>query len=382
VDKGRFLIETHLRTGRPLAELAAAHGVHRSWLYKLLKRYRLEGDTGLDPRSRRPKTSPTRIADRHEDAIVALRKELTDLGVDAGAATIHYHLSRRQAEVPSVSTIWRVVNARGFVTPQPHKRPKSSWRRFAADLPNECWQADVTHVPLADGTTLGVLNTIDDQSRLCVESRAFVTTRSPDVVRALHRAGQHWGYPEAFLTDNGAIFTSSSRGNDAGAMEPELLSLGIRSKHSRPYHPQTCGKVERFHQTLKKYLDRQDPPLTKKQLQHQLDRFAAYYNHARPHRALGRRPPAEAFAAREHAYPTGPRIDCAGYRIRHDKLDRNGHVTLRHQGRLHHIGVGGAYRGWRIVMLVAGLQIRILDLDGNQLRRLTLDPTIDYQPIG
>lgn len=381
MDKGRFLIETHLRTGRPIAELAAAHGVHRSWLYKLLARYRALGPAGLEPRSRRPHRSPTRIADRHEEAIVALRKELTDLGVDAGAETIHYHLSRRQAEVPSVSTIWRVLRARGFVTPQPHKRPKSSYRRFVAELPNECWQADVTHVVMADNTFLEVLNVIDDHSRLCVESRAFVTTRSPDVVRALHRAGQRWGYPESFLTDNGAIFTATARGNDAGAMEPELLCLGIRSKHSRPYHPQTCGKVERFHQTLKKYLAAQDPAVTKKQLQVQLDRFVAYYNEVRPHRGIARRTPAEAFAARERAYPTGPRIDCAGYRVRHDRIDRAGRVTLRYQGRLHHIGIGNAYRRWRVVMLVAGLEVRVLDLDGNQLRRLVIDPSRDYQPM-
>ncbi len=174
---GRFLIETHLRTGRPIGELAAAHGVHRSWLYKLLARYRREGDTGLEPRSRRPRRSPTRIADRHEDAIVALRKKLTDAGFDAGAATIHYHLSRRGDDAPSISTIWRVLKARGSVTPQPHKRPRSSWRRFAADLPNQCWQADVTHVAAPDGSSFEVLNIIDDHSRLCVE-RASVHHRA------------------------------------------------------------------------------------------------------------------------------------------------------------------------------------------------------------
>jgi transposase InsO family protein len=176
VDKGRFLIETHLRTGRPIAELAAAHGVHRSWLYKLLARYRAEGDAGLEPRSRRPHTSPTRIADRHQNAIVELRKELIDAGFDAGAATIHAHLTRRSNDVASVSTIWRVLKARGFVTPQPHKRPKSSWRRFEAEFPNECWQADVTHVTGLDGIVFEVLNIIDDHSRLCVQSRAFTTT--------------------------------------------------------------------------------------------------------------------------------------------------------------------------------------------------------------
>ena len=157
--------------------------------------------------------------------------------------------------------------------------------------------------------------------------------------------------------------------------------MGIRSKHSRPYHPQSCGKVERFHQTLKKFLAKQPPAATRKQLQRQLDRFAAYYNHVRPHRAVGRRTPAEAFAARERAYPTGPKIDCAGYRVRHDKVSRSGNVTLRYHSRLHHIGLGHPYVGWRVILLVAGREVRILTLDGDQLRRLILDPTIDYQPI-
>jgi transposase InsO family protein len=380
VDKGRFLVETHLRTGKPIGELAAAHGVHRSWLYKLAARYRAEGEAGLQPRSRRPHRSPTRVADRWEDEVVALRKELTDLGVDAGAATIHHHLSRRRDRVPSISTIWRILKARGFVVPQPHKRPRSSWRRFEAEFPNQCWQADVTHVALADGTSVEVLNVVDDHSRLCVESRAFATTRSADVVRALHRAGERHGYPQALLSDNGAIFTASFRGGTV-ALESELLSLGIAAKHSRPYHPQTCGKVERFHQTLKRYLAKQEPAVTKRQLQAQLDRFGAYYNEVRPHRAVGRRTPAEAFAARERAYPVGPRIDCAGYRIRHDRVSKAGNVTLRHRGRLHHIGVGAAYRGWRVVLLVAGLEVRVLALDGSQLRHLKLDPGVDYQPM-
>jgi transposase InsO family protein len=381
VDKGRFLIETHLRTGRPIAELAAAHGVHRSWLYKLLARYRAEGDAGLEPRSKRPHSSPTRIAGRHEDTIVALRKELTDAGFDAGAVTIHTHLTRRGGDVPSVSTIWRVLKARGFVAPQPHKRPKSSWTRFEADLPNECWQADVTHVTVADGTAFEVLNIVDDHSRLCIASRAFVTVRSPDVVRTLHRAAMTWGYPETCLTDNGAIFTASARGGLA-ALETELLALGIAAKHSRPYHPQTCGKVERFHQTLKRFLAKQDPATTKKQLQRQLDQFAVAYNQLRPHRALHRRTPAEAFAAREKAYPRGPRIETLGYRVRHDRISKNGNVTLRYRGRLHHIGIGRAYAGWRIILLVAGRDIRILTTDGTQLRHLTLDPQSDYQPTG
>ncbi len=379
MDKGRFLIESHLATGRPIAELARAHGVHRSGLYKRLARYRREGVAGLEPRSRRPHRSPSRISDRYEDEIVALRKELIDAGFDAGAATIAYHLSERHETVPSVPTIWRVLKARGFVTPQPHKRPKSSWTRFAADFPNECWQADVTHVALADGTGLEVLNIIDDHSRLCVASRVFVTTRSADVVRTIHKSAENWGYPAAFLTDNGPIFSASGRGGEA-AMESELLSLGIASRHSRPYHPQTCGKVERFHQTMKKYLARHDDLTTKRQLQTELDRFVGYYNTVRPHRALGRRTPLQAFGARERAQPRGPRIDTAGYRVRHDKVDNGGTVTIRYRARLHHVGVGRRFARQRVLILIAGRDVRVLTTDGQPLRHFVLDPTRDYQP--
>jgi transposase InsO family protein len=276
--------------------------------------------------------------------------------------------------------VHRVLVARGFVTPEPHKRPKSSWIRFAAEFPNECWQADVTHVEVADGVVFEVLNVIDDHSRLCVASRAFVSTKGPDVVRTLHKAASTWGYPQSFLSDNGRIFTAT-RNDGAGAMEVELLGLGIASKHSRPYHPQTCGKVERFHQTLKKYLARQEPATTKKLLQGQLDRFASYYNEVRPHRALHRSTPLSTYAAREKAGPRGPRIDTAGYRIRHDKVDRSGSVTLRYKGKLHHIGVGCPYAGWRVIMLIAGLDITVLGVDGSPLRHLTLDPSVDYQRI-
>jgi hypothetical protein len=157
--------------------------------------------------------------------------------------------------------------------------------------------------------------------------------------------------------------------------------LGIETRHSRPYHPQTQGKVERFHQTMKKYLAKQEPATTKKLLVGQLNRFAECYNTERPHRSLGRRTPLEAFGARERAGPIGARIDVAGYRIRHDKVDRGGSVTLRYKGKMHHIGVGCPYAGWRVIMLVAGLDVTVLGLDGSPLRHLTLDPSVDYQRL-
>ena len=380
MDLGRYLVERHLREGTPVGELAAAHGVHRSWLYKLLARYRAEGEAGLEPRSRRPLRSPTRIVDQFEDEIVALRKQLDDAGFDAGAQTIHAHLSRRYEKPPSVSTIWRVLKARGFVAPQPHKRPRSSYVRFAAELPNECWQADVTHVCLADGIWVEVLNVIDDHSRLCVAARALRVFKATDVVTTFHQAPETWGYPASVLTDNGAVFTATYR-NGIGAMETTLASLGIAYKHSRPYHPQTCGKVERFHQTEKKFLAAQDPlPATTRALQRHLDRFVDYYNTTRPHRSLGRRTPLEVFHTRSHAYPRLTPIAADGYRLRHDKIDRNGKITIRYQGRLHHIGLGRTHAGQTVAVLVAGRDIRVLTDTGELIRALTLDPTRDYQP--
>jgi transposase InsO family protein len=379
VDMGRFLIEVHLRTGKPIKELARTHDVNPSWLFKLLRRYRLEGPTGLEPKSRRPKSSPSRIADLYEDEIVALRKELADAGFDAGAATIHFHLSQRHRHGPSVPTIWRVLRARGFVTPQPKKRPKSSYARFVADLPNERWQADMTHMPLPNGEVFEILNIIDDHSRVCVASRVMKVVTAHDVVLVLHKSAETWGYPASLLTDNGIIFTARTRFGVEGVVEQELFALGIMAKHSRPYHPQTCGKVERFHQTLKKYVGAQKGIETKKQLQRAIDRFVAYYNDVRPHRGVNRRTPRSIFEAREKAEPTAPMIKINDRRLRLDKVDPGGSVTLRHQGRLHHIGIGRAYAGWRVAMLIEGLDIEVIGLDGSPLRRLVLDPTKDYQ---
>ena len=166
-------------------------------------------------------------------------------------------------------------------------------------------------------------------------------------------------------------------------MEAELLRRGIVFRHSRPYHPQTCGKVERFHQTMKSFLAKQPKASSIAELQAQVDRFIAYYNEVRPHRARGRVPPRVAFEARDRARPSGRKIQVgAGVRVRRDRIDKNGKVTLRHRTRLHHIGVGHAHKGRRVIMLVDDLDVRVLSEDGKLLRRLTLDPSRDYQPQG
>ena len=383
MDLAGYVINAVLVEGRTVKEVCEAHDISRSWLYELIARYRDLGDEGLQPQSKRPRSSPTRVPPAIEDEIVALRKELTDLGVDAGPHTIQYHLQcrhrRRRRAVPSVATIWRVLSRRGFVVAQPHKRPKSSWRRFQAELPNECWQADTTHWQLADGTDVEILNVEDDHSRLLVASTCFRTTKAPDVVATFHQAAQQHGFPASMLTDNGAIFTAESR-NGTCAIELELIALGIDYKHSRPYHPQTCGKVERFHQTLKKWLAQQRPARTLRQLQAQLDWFRDYYNTVRPHRALHRRTPAQAFAARTKATPRKPGITVPSeHRVRRDRIDKTGKVTLRYHSQLRHLGVGRRYTGTRVLLLVADRDVRVLNDNGELLAEFTIDPTKTYQ---
>jgi transposase InsO family protein len=281
-----------------------------------------------------------------------------------------------------VSTIWRILSRRGLVVSQPHKRPRSSWKRFCAELPNPRWQADVTHWRLADHTEVEILDLIDDHSRLALASHARAVTTGPDVVDTFIAAFTTWGTPAGVLTDNGAIFTAKQRGDERTALEITLGEMGIKYSRSRPYHPQTCGKVERFHQTLKKHLRALPAAATITELQHQIDAFLAYYNNIRPHRALRRRTPIQAFNDRPKALPTGYQIP-PHYRIRHDKIDAAGVITIRHNSRLHHIGLSKHLRDTKVTVLIDDLDIRVLHHDTGQLiRKLVLDPTRDYQPRG
>jgi transposase InsO family protein len=383
MSMARVVIAAVVVEGRSKSEVARDYGVSRVWVQKLVKRYWAEGDAAFEPRSRRPHTNPRRVVDvETENRIVALRKELTDAGHDAGAETIAFHLRQAGFPAPSVATIWRTLSRRGFVTPQPHKRPRSSWHRFEADLPNEVWQADITHWPLAGGREVEILDIIDDHSRLLAGSTARSVFKAGDVVTDVAAAMGRHGRPERMLTDNGAVFTGHYRGRGWVALERELVALGIGLQHSKPYHPQTCGKVERAHQTLKKWLAKQPAAATVTELQTQLDTFVDYYNHRRPHRAIGRTTPATAWAARPRATPTrqGIRIS-EQFRVRKDRVDRDGKLTLRHASRLHHIGIGIGWAGTPILMLIRELDIRIITEDtGELIRQLTLDPTRDYQP--
>jgi transposase InsO family protein len=379
VDSASYLVRAVVLEKRSVREVARTHGVSKTWLSELTARYRAGGDAALVARSKRPRSSPSKIADELEDEIVELRKSLADEGYDNGAATIHAHLLRRHDRAPAISSIWRVLQRRGFITPQPQKRPKSSYVRFEAELPNERWQMDMTHVTIADERVVEVLNIIDDHSRLCVASVAFPTVKATDVVDVFSTAATRWGLPATMLSDNGAIFTAAAVGGRC-VTEIVLEAHGVAFRHSRPYHPQTCGKIERFHQTVKKFLAQQDAATSLVELQSQLDRFTNYYNEVRPHRAKGRSTPLEAFNARIKAAPIGVReVPFLHYRIRQDRVDREGKITLRYGGRLRHLAVGRPHKGTRVLVLVADRDVRVLSEGGELLSHHVIDPTKNYQ---
>lgn len=188
----QLIVAAVTEQGLSKSEVARTYGVSRRWVITLVQRYEAEGEAGLEARSRRPHLSPQRTPAAIEDEIVEIRKALDRDGHEAGAATIAFHLERRHGHAPAISTIWRILTARGFVTPQPHKRPKSSYVRFEAEQPNERWQTDITHWALADGLDVEIINIIDDHSRLCIASVARTVFKALDVGDC-RGFGDRWG---------------------------------------------------------------------------------------------------------------------------------------------------------------------------------------------
>ena len=392
MSKARLVITAIEVEGRTAAEVIAAYGVSRSWLYELLARHRAEGDAAFEPRSRRPRTSPRATPPATVELVLRIRKELSDAGLDAGADTINWHLTHHHQVTLSRATIHRILTRHGTVVPEPAKRPKASYLRFAAEQPNETWQSDFTHYRLTrptgePGTDCEIITWLDDHSRLALHVSAHTRITGPIVLATFRHATDLHGYPASTLTDNGMVYTTRFAGGRGGRnhLEHELHRLGIAQKNSSPNHPTTCGKVERFQQTMKKWLRAQPAqPTTTDQLQALIDVFVDAYNQHRPHRSLPHRAtPATTYAARPKATPGADRDRDTHDRVRTDKIDQTGCVTLRLGGRLHHIGIGRTHTGTHVLLLVQDLHVRIVNAaTGELLRELTIDPTRDYQPTG
>jgi transposase InsO family protein len=382
VSKARLIITAVVVEHRSPSEVAATYGVARSWVYKLVARYRAEGDAAFEARSRRPRSSPDATPARTVELILEHRRELTRQGLDAGPDTIRWHLEHHDQVHVARATIHRILTRHGLIVPEPKKRPRSSYIRFEAELPNECWQSDFTHYPLADGTDTEILSWLDDHSRYALRITAHQPVTGRIVAAEFRTAIVEHGPPASTLTDNGMVYTvrfATGRGG-RNTFEAELHRLGITQKNSRPNHPTTCGKVERFQLTMKRWLDQQPAPSTVRELQTQLDAFRTIYNDQRPHRSLPHRAtPTTSYNARPKAAPTGR--DDTHYRVRHDRVDGGGTVTLRVNGRLHHIGIGRTHARTHVIVLVDDLHVRVVHAaTGELLRQVTIDPTRDYQP--
>ncbi|WP_354502286.1 IS481 family transposase [Mycetocola sp. 2940] len=379
-NQNRVIVLSVVNGGLSVGETAIRFGVSRQWIYTLLARYREEGEKGLETRSRRPQHSPSATPVDVQATILQLRDSLTSAGLDAGAESIHDRLKRDGAS-PSVPTIWRILRAAGAVTPQPQKRPRSSYIRFEAAQPNETWQSDFTHWPLADGSDTEIISWLDDHARYLLHCVAHHRITGTIVVTSFTVTANEHGLPASTLTDNGMVYTTrfARGGSGPNGFEQLLNRLGITQKNGSPSHPQTQGKIERFHQTLKQWLRRQPAPTTIAQLNSQLATFQHIYNDERPHRALHRRTPAEAYQALPKAEPQ-LRSGNEHWRVRYDNVDSGGTITVRYAGKLRHLGIGRAHTNTPVILLMNGPETIVTTrTTGEILAEHTINPDKNYQ---
>ena len=289
--------------GESVAGAARRYGVSRQWAYEIKRRWDADGDSGLLPRSRAARTIANRTDAVLASRIVELRKQLEKDGPAAGAESSAAGLEREGVGPPANSAIHRILVSAGPVRPEPGKRPKASYTRFEASPPDELWQSDFTHWPIATVPGAVVVSWLDDRSRSLLHARAFATVTMDDVQAAFLQACAEHGIPARTLTDNGTVYTTRPISATPGRFERTLALMGVRQSNGRPCHPQTQGKIERYHRALKQWLSARPPASSIDELNEQLAEFRHVYNEERPHRALGRRTPGEAYRAKGKALP-------------------------------------------------------------------------------
>jgi transposase InsO family protein len=361
-----------------VAEWCRRLGISRQTAYKWRRRFGKEGPGGLRDRSRAPKEPHGRSDPAVEDLVVRIRKQLGEQGLDHGPASVRDRLAGEHGVVVADATVWRILVRRGQVNPQPKKRPRSSWQRFQRDRPNECWQGDDTHYFLADGREVRVINMVDDHSRLNVDSLAAANCHSADIWQCFSRAAARHGIPGEFLNDNGRAWISASEFAPV-VFQHNLAQSGVHQIHSSPYHPQTCGKAERFHQTQRRWLNARPPARTVAVLQDLLDEFRVVYNEQRPHRGIGRRTPAAVWAAQPPATPPHSAIDgpptFASCRV--------GYSGSIHPGNRLRITLGVEWAEEQVTVIRRGDHATVIaTTSGEVIRQLTLEPGRDHYGNG
>ncbi len=354
-------------------------GVSTKTFYKYLNRFVGEGVQGFYPQSRAPLNSPTRIGVEVEEVIVRARKELDDEGWDAGAEQIAFWIADHSdqwpvgVKVPSRATINRILERRGQIVRVPQRRPRPARRRFQAEKSNSMWQMDGFQFPLATGHVVVVLQITDDCSRMDLALRAARSENGEDVWAAFMHASSRYGLPACFLTDNGYAF-SGRRRSWISRLEENLQTLGVRAITSSVAHPQTCGKNERAHRTVLKWLNKQSPPANLDELQVLLDRYKDHYNNRRRKTHLAGMTPAQ-------RYELGP-IDGPGpddrlwpVTIRSATVTVAGNITIDQ----HLLGIGRAFKRSPVAVIRQHREIAVFR-DNELIAQFTLSGKRGYQP--
>ena len=289
----------------------AEHSISRKTFYAIRARARDEGQAAaLEPRSRRPRTSPTKITDDVVQQALRVRTALEASGLDHGPISVHDKMiAMGLAPVPSIAALARIFRQAGVARVEPKKKPRSAWRRFVYPAPNACWQLDATEYVLTGGRKCVIFQLIDDHSRFAVASHAAWGETANDAVIVFDKAVAAHGVPQRLLSDNGAALNPTRQGQ-VGQLVAHMARLGVEAITGKPYKPTTQGKNERFHQTLFRYLDKQPLAETIAELQAQVDAFDHVYNTERPHQGLpGRVTPLTAWNATPKADAPRPRPD-------------------------------------------------------------------------
>jgi transposase InsO family protein len=351
-------------------------GLSRAAFYKYVARFRDRGVQGLFPDSRRPRRSPSRLPAAAEEALVRVRKEEFDAGWDYGAAAVLLRVSESPnrwpegVPVPSPATVNRVFARRGLLTAHPGRRPRAATRRFARERVNELWQLDGFDTGLQDGTRVTILHLVDDCSRMDLALRAVTSENSADVWATFTDAVTRHGLPQAVLTDNGTAFSLRRRGSTA-PFERQLDALGIRAITSRVGHPQTCGKVERAHQRVLKWLARRDQAATRAELQHLLDEYRHGYN-TRKNTVLAGLTPTQRFDLGPFSGPDADLqalVQVSTHPVTSGKIGIGNAV----------VALGREHTGKTATVLRRGQRITVF-IDDQLAADLVINPTRRYQP--
>lgn len=306
--------------------------------YKWLARFRADGADGLLDHSRRPRHSPTRCDDEVEQAVLQVRADHPAWGPRKIHAVLPAHLP-----APSVSTVAAILRRHGRIDPA-DSTTHTPWQRFVADAPNALWQMDFKgHVPLATGARCHPLTVLDDHSRFLLALQACANEQGETVQAHLVTLFRRYGLPERILVDNGSPW-GSDHAHPYTALTVWFLRLGIACSHAGAYHPQTLGKDERLHRTLRVELLTRTVLHDLGDAQQHFDRWRLSYNSERPHEALEMAVPASRYRLSPRAFPEHlPPIEYGADHIVR-KVQANGEISFHNQVFL----VGKAFRGYPI----------------------------------